>query len=147
MAKLRHITLSVDDMEKTAAFYEQAFEMKRVRQSGVAIMMSDGVVSLAIIDANKNANSGARKGLHHMGFLVDDINEAAAKVEKRRRHLRRPDQEHRRRPAHGAQIHRSRWHAIRRRHAGACTQGLVHPRIELASCIRRTPATGGLQYA
>ena len=31
MAKLRHITLSVDDMEKTAAFYEQAFEMKRVQ--------------------------------------------------------------------------------------------------------------------
>jgi len=56
--------------------------MKRVRQSGVAIMMSDGVVSLAIIDANRNANSGARKGLHHMGFLVDDIDEAAAKVEK-----------------------------------------------------------------
>src|SRR5215203_822255 len=82
MAKLRHITLSVDDMEKTASFYEQAFEMKRVRQSSVAIMMSDGVVSLAIIDANKNANSGARKGLHHMGFLVDDIDEAAAKVEQ-----------------------------------------------------------------
>ena len=82
MAKLRHITLSVDDMEKTASFYEQAFEMKRVRQSGVAIMMSDGVVSLAIIDANRNANSGARKGLHHMGFLVDDIDAAAAKVEQ-----------------------------------------------------------------
>ena len=82
MAKLRHITLSVDDMEKTATFYEQAFEMKRVRQSNVAIMMSDGVVSLAIIDANKNANSGARTGLHHMGFLVDNIDEAAAKVEK-----------------------------------------------------------------
>ena len=45
MAKLRHSTRSVDDMEKTAAFYEQAFDMKRVRQSGVAIMMSDGVVS------------------------------------------------------------------------------------------------------
>jgi catechol 2,3-dioxygenase-like lactoylglutathione lyase family enzyme len=82
MAKLRHITLAVDDMEKTATFYEQAFEMKRVRQSGVAIMMSDGVVSLAIIDANKNANSGARKGLHHIGFLVDNIDEAAAKVEQ-----------------------------------------------------------------
>jgi predicted enzyme related to lactoylglutathione lyase len=82
MAKLRHITLSVEDMEKTASFYEQAFEMKRVRQSGVAIMMSDGVVSLAIIDANRNANSGARKGLHHMGFLVDNIDETAAKVEQ-----------------------------------------------------------------
>ena len=82
MAKLRHVTLSVDDMEKTAAFYEQAFEMKRVRQSGVAIMMSDGVVSLAIIDANRNANSNAQKGLHHFGFLVDNIDEAAAKVEQ-----------------------------------------------------------------
>ena len=82
MAKLRHVTLAVDDMEKTAAFYEQAFEMQRVRQSGVAIMLSDGVVSLAIIDANKNANSGARKGLHHFGFLVDNIDEAAEKVEK-----------------------------------------------------------------
>ena len=79
MAKLRHITLSVDDMEKTAIFHEQAFEMKRVRQSNVAIMMSDGVVSLAIIDANKNANSGARTGLHHMGFLFDNIDEAAAR--------------------------------------------------------------------
>jgi len=82
MAKLRHITLSVDDIEKTARFYEEAFEMKRVRQSGVAIMMSDGVVSLAIIDANKNANAGARKGLHHMGFLVDDIDAAASRVEQ-----------------------------------------------------------------
>lgn len=82
MAKLRHISLSVDDMEKTATFYEQAFEMKRVRQSNVAIMMSDGVVSLAIIDANKNANSGSKKGLHHFGFLIDDIDDTAAKVEK-----------------------------------------------------------------
>ena len=82
MAKLRHISLSVDDMEKTAAFYEQAFEMKRVRQSSVAIMMSDGVVSLAIIDANKNANAGAKKGLHHFGFLIDDIDASAARVEK-----------------------------------------------------------------
>ena len=68
MAKLRHISLSVDDMEKTATFYEQAFDMKRVRQSNVAIMMSDGVVSLAIIDANRNPNSENRKGLHHVGF-------------------------------------------------------------------------------
>ena len=82
MAKLRHISLSVDDMEKTAVFYEQAFEMKRVRQSNVAIMMSDGVVSLAIIDANKNANAGTKKGLHHVGFLIDDIDATAAKVEQ-----------------------------------------------------------------
>lgn len=82
MAKLRHIALSVDDIEKTARFYEEAFEMKRVRESNVAIMMSDGFISLAIIDANKNANSGARKGLHHFGFLIDDMDTDAAKVEQ-----------------------------------------------------------------
>lgn len=82
MAKLRHVALAVDDIEKTAAFYEQAFEMQRVRQSDVAIMLSDGVVSLAIIDANRNANAGARKGLHHFGFLVDEMDGAAARVEK-----------------------------------------------------------------
>lgn len=82
MAKLRHVALNVDDIEKTAQFYENAFEMKRVRQSAVAIMLSDGVVSLAIIDANRNANvKDGRKGLHHVGFLVDDMDAGAARVE------------------------------------------------------------------
>ncbi len=82
MAKLRHVTLAVDDIEQTALFYEKAFDMQRVRESNVAVMLSDGVVSLAIIDANKNANAGNRKGLHHIGFLVDDIETGTAQVEK-----------------------------------------------------------------
>lgn len=81
MAKLRHIAITVDDMEKTAAFYEQAFEMKRVRQSDVAIMLSDGVMSLAIIHT-ANVNAEGRKGLHHIGFLVDDMQTGAARVEQ-----------------------------------------------------------------
>ena len=36
MAKLRHIALSVKDLEASAKFYEDAFEMKRMRQSDVA---------------------------------------------------------------------------------------------------------------
>ena len=82
MAKLRHIAMAVDDPQATARFYEQAFDMKRVRESDVAVMLSDGVISLAIIDANKNVNAENRKGLHHFGFLVDDIEQGAAKVEK-----------------------------------------------------------------
>lgn len=81
MAKLRHIALSVEDMEKTAAFYEKAFELKRVRQSDVAIMLSDGIVSLAII-SSKNVNAEGRTGLHHMGFLIDDMEAGAARVEE-----------------------------------------------------------------
>ena len=33
MAKLRHIAMVVEEMEKTAQFYEKSFGMKRVRQS------------------------------------------------------------------------------------------------------------------
>ena len=80
MAKLRHVAITVDDMQKTAAFYEQAFELKRVRESEVAIMLSDGIVSLAIIHSN-NPNAEGRKGLHHIGFLVDEMEAGAAKVE------------------------------------------------------------------
>ncbi|MCW5574898.1 MAG: VOC family protein [Burkholderiales bacterium] len=82
MAKLRHIAMTVDDIQKTATFYEQAFDMKRVRESDVAVMLSDGVVSLAIIDANRNVNAEGRKGLHHFGFLIDDMESSAAQAEK-----------------------------------------------------------------
>jgi predicted enzyme related to lactoylglutathione lyase len=80
MGKLRHIAITVDDMEGTAAFYEKAFELKRVRQSDVAIMLSDGIMSLAIIHS-ANVNAEGRKGLHHIGFLVDDMETGALKVE------------------------------------------------------------------
>lgn len=81
MAKLRHIAMVVDDMKKTAAFYEQAFGMNRVRESEVAIMLSDGTVSLAIIHS-QNVNAEGREGLHHIGFLIDDMEAAASKVEQ-----------------------------------------------------------------
>jgi catechol 2,3-dioxygenase-like lactoylglutathione lyase family enzyme len=86
MGKLRHIALAVRDLEEAAKFYEEAFGMERVRQSDVAIMMSDGVVSLAILDIKKNNNAEDERGndftgIHHLGFLVDDIEEGAASVE------------------------------------------------------------------
>jgi len=81
MAKLRHVALAVPDIQATARFYESAFEMKRVRESDVAVMLSDGVVSLAIIDSNRNVNAEKRTGLHHFGFLIEDMGSAAEKVE------------------------------------------------------------------
>lgn len=86
MAKLRHIALSVKDLERSAKFYEDAFGMKRVRQSDVAIMMSDGVMSLALLHLRSNDNAPDERGpdyvgLHHMGFLVDDVPAASELVE------------------------------------------------------------------
>ena len=87
MAKLRHIALAVRDLEESAKFYENAFGMERVRESDVAVMMSDGVMSLALLylPTNENTEPDERGrqfiGLHHMGFLTDDMATACAHVE------------------------------------------------------------------
>jgi catechol 2,3-dioxygenase-like lactoylglutathione lyase family enzyme len=81
MAKLRHIAIAVPDIQATARFYEASFGMQRVRESDVAVMLSDGLMSLAIIDSNRNVNAENRSGLHHFGFLVEDLDQAAGQVE------------------------------------------------------------------
>ena len=86
MAKLRHLALSVKDLEASAKFYEEAFDMKRVRQSKVAIMLSDGFFSLALLHLRSNDNAPDERGpdyigLHHMGFLVEDVPSASEAVE------------------------------------------------------------------
>ncbi|HZN26906.1 MAG TPA: VOC family protein [Burkholderiales bacterium] len=82
MPKLRHIAMVVEEIEQTAQFYEKCFGMKRVRQHETAIGLSDGVVSLVIIHpSSPNMKGDDRRGLHHLGFLVDDIEEASARVE------------------------------------------------------------------
>lgn len=82
MAKLRHVAMIVEDLEKTARFYEQCFEMKRVRHSETAIGLSDGVVSLVLIHpSNPNMGEGTRTGLHHIGFLIEDMEGTTARIE------------------------------------------------------------------
>ena len=87
MGKLRHIALSVPNLEEAAQFYENAFGMERVRQSKVAVMLSDGVVSLAILHLKSNDNAPDDRGadfhgIHHLGFLIDDMEDACASVEE-----------------------------------------------------------------
>ena len=79
MGKLRHIALYADDIEKTAKFYENAFGMERVLVREQVITLSDGVVSLAIVDTRRHG--GGKKGLDHIGFLVEDMDAAAATLD------------------------------------------------------------------
>lgn len=82
MAKLRHIAMLVDDIEKSAQFYETTFGMKRVREHATAIALSDGVVSLVVIHPdNQNMKGETVRGLHHIGFLIDDMQDVTAKAE------------------------------------------------------------------
>jgi len=81
MAKLRHLAMVVEDLENTALFYERSFDMRRVRQTDTAIGLSDGVVSLVLIHpSNVNMKDDDRRGLHHLGFLVEDIEAMSERV-------------------------------------------------------------------
>jgi catechol 2,3-dioxygenase-like lactoylglutathione lyase family enzyme len=81
MSKLRHIAIAVSNTDESARFYEQAFGLKRVRESISAILLSDGVISLAILDNRTSHEALGENGLHHFGFIADDVAEAAASAE------------------------------------------------------------------
>ncbi len=81
MGKLRHIAIAVPNTDEAAKFYEQAFGLKRVRQSASAVMLSDGVISLAILDNTTSHEAMGHTGLHHFGFIADSVDETAAKAE------------------------------------------------------------------
>ena len=81
MGKLRHIAIAVPNIDESAKFYEQAFGMRRVRQSVSSVMLTDGVISLAILDNKTSHEAIGHNGLHHVGFIADDVGEAAGKAE------------------------------------------------------------------
>ena len=81
MGKLRHIAIAVPDTDAAAKFYEQAFGLKRVRESASAVLMSDGVISLAILNNKTSHEALGHTGLHHFGVIADDVGEAAEKAE------------------------------------------------------------------
>ena len=90
MAKIRHIAIQVPDLEKAAAFYEGAFELKRVSQVdspiGNAISLSDGVMNLTLLHFPEGTIGGKGgpewAGLHHFGFVGDNEDETAAKIKQ-----------------------------------------------------------------
>ena len=81
MGKLRHIAIAVPNTDAAARFYEQAFGMQRVRQSVSSIMLTDGVISLAILDNKTSHEAIGHNGLHHVGFITDDVGDTADKAE------------------------------------------------------------------
>ncbi len=83
--KLRHIAISVPDLEKAASFYESAFGLKRENKTPIAIRLSDGTVNLTLLKFPTDADAGDERGkdyvgLHHIGIWVDDLEQAAAQV-------------------------------------------------------------------
>lgn len=88
MAKLRHVAMSVADPEASARFYQEAFGMERVGDTdselASGVYLSDGTVSLALLKYKSDRWAGAQgkdwHGVHHVGFWVDDIEQAEQRV-------------------------------------------------------------------
>jgi catechol 2,3-dioxygenase-like lactoylglutathione lyase family enzyme len=89
MARIRHIALAVQDIDKTADFYEQAFGLKRGEKSegktAWRIYMSDGEVNLALLQYKSEVGSGIDPskfvGIHHFGFQCDDLPKQQKRIE------------------------------------------------------------------
>src|ERR687895_2150865 len=88
MAKIRHIALTTENPAKAAEFYKEAFDLKEIRRSeNGAVFLSDGYINLAILnwktekDADVGPNGPNYSGIHHIGFEVDDMDEASQKLE------------------------------------------------------------------
>ena len=96
MAKLKHIALSVKDPEATAQFYEKAFDLKRVGEIDSVLAkgcyLSDGTINIALLSYKSDEMSGYVEGedergmdwegIHHMGFMVDDLEDTERKIEE-----------------------------------------------------------------
>jgi catechol 2,3-dioxygenase-like lactoylglutathione lyase family enzyme len=100
MAKLRHVAIQCDDPSATAKFYCDVFGMKEMYRMGLengaegAIYLSDGTVNLALIRITRPDFPNYRpKGLNHIGFIVEDLDEAVALAAKHGAHTVRTGHE------------------------------------------------------
>jgi glyoxylase I family protein len=89
MAKIKHIALSTQDVDRTAAFYVDVFGMKEIARidspNARGYYLSDGDLNLAILNFKNDAAAGAERGrgfcgLHHIGFQVESLEAIAEKL-------------------------------------------------------------------
>jgi len=76
MARIRHIAILTEDVEKLVAFYTTAFGLKIVQGIGTATYLSDGHINLAIIPIEperKIEGQQLKPGLYHFGFEVENV--------------------------------------------------------------------------
>lgn len=89
MARIRHIAITTDDPSATAEFYKKFFDLtelyRQPADSGAnGVWLSDGYIYVAILkygDADVPklgpGQTSTLRGIHHIGFLVEDQNETA----------------------------------------------------------------------
>ena len=81
MAKIKHIAIRTHDVEKTAAFYKEAFGLEQVGVGQSGIYLTDGYLNIAILSFRGVVEGETMKfGVDHVGFQVDDVDAAVEKI-------------------------------------------------------------------
>jgi lactoylglutathione lyase len=81
MARIRHLAILTEDVEKLVKFYTTAFGLKIVHGVGTATYLSDGHINLAIIPIEperKIEGPELQCGINHFGFEVEDVDKLRA---------------------------------------------------------------------
>ena len=88
MARIKHIALTTKEPAKVAEFYKSAFGLKELRRSpNGAVFLTDGHINMAILNTKgeESPDMGVHgphfTGVHHFGFEVEDLDDAAEKLE------------------------------------------------------------------
>ena len=91
--RIKHIALQTENPAETAEWYKTVFGLDELRRSPAdtgeeGVWLTDGYIYFAILkmgseDApNLGEGSSTVKGVHHIGFYVDDHDEAVSTVEE-----------------------------------------------------------------
>jgi lactoylglutathione lyase len=81
MAQVKHIAIRTHDVEKTAAFYKEAFDLEQVGAGKNGIYLTDGHLNIAVLNFRPAIEGETMKlGVDHIGFQVDDLDAAVARV-------------------------------------------------------------------
>ena len=95
MARIRHLAILTEDVDKLVQFYINAFDLKIVDGVGTATYLTDGHLNLAIIPIGPEREiegDGLQVGINHLGFEVESVKDvvplcrewgAATSVDKR----------------------------------------------------------------
>jgi catechol 2,3-dioxygenase-like lactoylglutathione lyase family enzyme len=83
MARIKHIAIRTHDVDKTAAFYRDAFGLTQVGVGQNGVYLTDGYLNIAILKLRPAIEGEPLKlGVDHVGFQVDDVGATVAHIQQ-----------------------------------------------------------------
>ena len=76
MARIRHLAILTEDVDRLVKFYANSFGLKIVQGVGTATYLTDGHINLAIIPIGPEREiegNQLKEGINHFGFEVESV--------------------------------------------------------------------------